>query len=222
MEKKNNKKRIGLKIFATIAIIVAILAILFFINFVRNLIIIDDIIDKQSKLKGSTNYSFVSEYYNSYDTNDKLKIEHYYKDGKSIKVYSDNDSKITTWYDEETGETIYLNETNNQQTTTNSSFLIGNTLPYFQDVENKIYYAMASFIINSSIDGKDCYRIQNLSGISYVDKENGMILREISGSTVIDGKNYDCITDFKNWKFDELTDEDMERPDLTDYEVKSN
>ena len=60
MEKKNKKKRIGLKIFATIAIIVAILAILFFINFVRNLIIIDDIIDKQSKLKGSTNYSFVS------------------------------------------------------------------------------------------------------------------------------------------------------------------
>lgn len=221
-KKENNKKGIVLKVFASIVIIITVLAILFFINFVRNLVIINEIIDKQAKLKDSTNYSFVSESYNSNDTNDKLRIEHYYKDGKSIMVYSSNDSKIEVWYDEETGETIYLDETKKDQTTTNSSFLLGNTLPYFEDIENKMYYALSSLIVNSNIDGRDCYRIQGLSGVSYIDKENGMVLREISGSTVIDGKNYDSITDFKDWKFDELTDEEMERPDLTGYEATNN
>ena len=31
---------------------------------------------------------------------------------------------------------------------------------------------------------------------------------------VIDGKEYDCISEFKDWKFNELTDEDVTRPNL--------
>ena len=211
---KKEKKVILLRVFATIVIIIAVLAILFLINFVRNLVIINDMIEMQSSFKDSTNYSYVLENYNSSNINDKLRIEHYYKDGKNIMVYSSNGNKITVWNDEETGETIYLDETQKQETETNSAFLLGNTLPYFQDAENKIYYAMTSIITNSNMDGKDCYRLQNNGSITYINKEDGIIVREVSGNVVVNGKEYDNITDFKDWKFNELTDEDMEKPDL--------
>ena len=219
---KKPKKRIALKIFAGIAIIVAIVAVLFLINFVRNLVIINDIIAKEKEFKDSTNYSYTSIMYDSNDEENKVTIEHYYKDGKSKMVVDNGENKITVWYDEQTKENIFLNETIKEATVTTSEFMLGNELLYFQDEENKIYYAMTSFIINSNIDEKECYEIINLNDVSYINKEDGTVLKGVYKGAIVNDEKCDSITEYKDWKFNELTDEEMERPNLEGYEVTEN
>lgn len=219
---KKPKKRIALKIFAGIAIIVAIVAVLFLINFVRNLVIINDIIAKEKEFKDSTNYSYTAIMYDSNDEENKVTIEHYYKDGKSKMVVDNGENKITVWYDEQTKENIFLNETTKEATVTTSEFMLGNELLYFQDEENKIYYAMTSFIINSNIDEKECYEIINLNDVSYINKEDGTVLKGVYKGAIVNDEKCDSITEYKDWKFNELTDEEMERPNLEGYEVTEN
>lgn len=219
---KKPKKRIALKIFAGIAIIVAIVAVLFLINFVRNLVIINDIIAKEKEFKDSTNYSYTSIMYDSNDEENRVTIEHYYKDGKSKMVVDNGENKITVWYDEQTKENIFLNETTKEATVTTSEFMLGNELLYFQDEENKIYYAMTSFIINSNIDEKECYEIINLNDVSYINKEDGTVLKGVYKGAIVNDEKCDSITEYKDWKFNELTDEEMERPNLEGYEVTEN
>lgn len=219
---KKPKKRIALKIFAGIAIIVAIVAVLFLINFVRNLAIINDIIAKEKDFKYSTNYSYTSIMYDSNDEENRVTIEHYYKDGKSKMVVDNGENKITVWYDEQTKENIFLNETTKEATVTTSEFMLGNELLYFQDEENKIYYAMTSFIINSNIDEKECYEIINLNDVSYINKEDGTVLKGVYKGAIVNDEKCDSITEYKDWKFNELTDEEMERPNLEGYEVTEN
>lgn len=211
-----------LRFFAGIAIIVAIVAVLFLINFVRNLVIINDIIAKEKEFKDSTNYSYTSIMYDSNDEENKVTIEHYYKDGKSKMVVDNGENKITVWYDEQTKENIFLNETTKEATVTTSEFMLGNELLYFQDEENKIYYAMTSFIINSNIDEKECYEIINLNDVSYINKEDGTVLKGVYKGAIVNDEKCDSITEYKDWKFNELTDEEMERPNLEEYEVTEN
>lgn len=219
---KKTKKRIALKIFAGIAIIVVIIAVLFLINFVRNLAIINDIIAKEKDFKYSTNYSYTSIMYDSNDEENRVTVEHYYKDGKSKMVIDNGENKITVWYDEQTKENIFLNETTKEATVTTSEFMLGNELLYFQDEENKIYYAMTSFIINNNIDEQECYKIINLNDVSYINKEDGTVLKGVYKGAIVNDEKCDSITEYKDWKFNELTDEEMERPNLEGYEVTEN
>ena len=152
----------------------------------------------------------------------KVTIEHYYKDGKSKMVVDNGENKITVWYDEQTKENIFLNETTKEATVTTSEFMLGNELLYFQDEENKIYYAMTSFIINSNIDEKECYEIINLNDVSYINKEDGTVLKGVYKGAIVNDEKCDSITEYKDWKFNELTDEEMERPNLEGYEVTEN
>lgn len=40
-----------------------------------------------------------------------------------------------------------------------------------------------------------------------------------NGKIIKDGKEYPHITEYKNWKMDELTQEQMERSDITGYTI---
>ena len=164
MKEKTKKKKIGLKVLVIIAIIIVIIAVIVLINFIRNYVIINDIIEKESKFKDLTNYSYVSEYYSSNDENGKTVIEHYYKDGKTKMVVNNNEDRITVWYDEETKENIFLNETTKEATVTSSPFWLGTELLYFNEEDNKIYFALTSFITSEKIEVEVCYTLQN-SGI---------------------------------------------------------
>lgn len=219
MKEKTKKKKIGLKVLAIIAIIIVIIAVIVLINFIRNYVIINDIIEKESKFKDLTNYSYVSEYYSSNDENGKTVIEHYYKDGKTKMVVNNNEDRITVWYDEETKENIFLNETTKEATVTSSPFWLGTELLYFNEEDNKIYFALTSFITSEKIEGEECYTIQNSGIKASINKEDGTVAKSINGKSIVDGKEYDSITEYKNWQFDKLTDEDMARPDLTGYTV---
>ena len=49
-----------------------------------------------------------------------------------------------------------------------------------------------------------------------------MIVKEMNGKTVKNGKEFGYVSEFKDWKFNELTDIDVTRPNLIGYEVTNN
>lgn len=221
-ESKKDKKRIGFKILLGIVIVIVALVILFLINFIRNLVILNDLIAKELSFKNSTNYSYTSVYYDTSDEDNKVIIEIYYKDGKSKMILDSGKDKIIVWYDEKTKENIFLNEATKQASVTSSEDMLGDELLYFYDEDNKIYYAMTSFITNSEIDGQKSYKIVNSNDVSYINKEDGTVLKNVYKGAIVNDEKCDSVTEYKNWKFNELTEEEMERPNLAEYTVVNN
>lgn len=220
-KKKTSVKKVAFRIFEILAIAIAIIAILFIVNFVRNYTIINDIIEKQENIKNSTNYSYTTTMYNTVNE-DKVIIKHYYKDGKSKMKFNNGENDVTVWYDERTKENIFLDEKEKQANITSSEFMLGNELPYFRDEANIIYYSMTFFIINSNLNGKECYEIHDSNSISYVDKESGVLLKEVQKNVKIDDKKCESITEYDNWSFEELSEEEMDNPDLSGYTIVNN
>lgn len=220
-KKKTSVKKVAFRIFEILAIAIAIIAILFIVNFVRNYTIINDIIEKQENIKNSTNYSYTTTMYNTVNE-DKVIIKHYYKDGKSKMKFNNGENDVTVWYDERTKENIFLDEKEKQANITSSEFMLGNELPYFRDEANIIYYSMTFFIINSNLNGKECYEIHDSNSISYIDKESGVLLKEVQKNVKIDDKKCESITEYDNWSFEELSEEEMDKPDLSGYTIVNN
>lgn len=220
-KKKTNKKKILVRLFEILVIIIAIIGVLFIVNFVRNYTIINDIMKKQKIIKNSTNYTYTTVMYNTVN-DDKVIINHYYKDGKSKMRYNNGESDVTVWFDERTKENIFLDEKDKQANITSSEFMLGNELPYFRDEANIIYYSITSFIVNGNLDGKECYEIHDSNSVSYIDKESGVLLKEVQKNVKIDGKECESITEYSNWSFEELSDEEMDKPDLTGYTIVNN
>lgn len=54
----------------------------------------------------------------------------------------------------------------------------------------------------------------------WVNKETGLRVKEYNGTVEKDGVKYDQIIEYKDYKFDELTDEDLARPNLTGYTIQ--
>ena len=49
-----------------------------------------------------------------------------------------------------------------------------------------------------------------------------MIVKSINGKAVTNEEKVDSVSEFKDWKFNELTDIDITRPNLIGYEVTNN
>lgn len=219
-KEEKGKKRIGLKVLAIIAIIISVMAIFVLINFVRNLVIINDMIAKQEEFKNSTNYSYTATYYDSNNEENKVNVQISYKDGKSRMTVDNGKDEITVWYDEKTKESIFLNEGTKEATVTTSEFMLGDELLYFYEEDNKMYYALTSLIVNSNINGNDCYKIIHSNYNTYINKEDGTVQKDVYKGAIVNNEKCDTISEYSNWKFNELTDEYMAKPDLTGYTVK--
>ena len=101
--------------------------------------------------------------------------------------------------------------------------LSGNILGGLEDIHTYSLYEMNLFsklllstfthISSDKLNGRECYYIEQAKGWKlWVDKENGLILREANAS---------IITDY-SYKFDIVTDENIEKPDISDCELINN
>ena len=195
--------------------IIFILLIVFSIYIIRNYIILNKIYRNELKLSKYTNYSFVQENY----TDKTTRREIYYKDGKNILVTKIDNANIITWSDEETKETITVWPNTLKANIREDKIVTRNHIPVLVNEYNIFSLSLISHISSDSINGEECYVIKWDRAITYISKENGTILKDINGKQIIEGKEYDNIIEYKNWKFNELTDEEMSKPDLTEYEV---
>lgn len=218
-EKTTEKKHTVLKIILSIVII---LLIVFLVHFVRNYMIIQEISEKQANINKITNYSYTTEYYSTNNPEEKSITEKYYKDGKSIMVlHPKNQDAIIYWHDEETKETIILNPKKLTATIQQGAEgFLASTMPIVTPFTEEELKIACTFLISSEqVEEKKCYKINYGGAKTWIVKKDGLVAKCLNGKVTIDGKDYDTITDYKDWKENQLTDEDMARPNLIGYTV---
>lgn len=209
------KKKV-LKIILGIIVLIVIACAIYFI---RNYIIINKIATKQSEITSSNNYSYISELYTG---EDKTVIEYYYKDGININILKKNNIESEViWYDENNKEQITMQVDKLTANVSNTENGFKCSMPS-QIVENnindKIDLALRSLISYDEVNGEKCYAIKRFIGVTttipYVSVKNGEVLK----IALPDNK----AIEYKEFKINNLTDEDVKRPDLTDYKVTYN
>ena len=47
-------------------------------------------------------------------------------------------------------------------------------------------------------------------------------MKNVYKGDIVNDEKCDSVTEYKNWKFNELTEKEMERPNLAEYTVVSN
>ena len=214
VEKKDKKHRV----LKTILMVIIVALVLFLIHFVRNYIIVDNILAKQKDLNKATNYSLKIEYKNSNTT-----MEFYRKDNVMMLIKNSDTGKVVIWSDKDKKESIFLNmkdltATVNKEAIIDSLYDI-KPLGLIRNSETTRGFEFLYFITSEKVNGIDCYKITWImeEETAWYNKENGRLVK-----TVTDGQKEDYVTEYSNWKFNELTDEDMSRPNLMGYEIKTN
>lgn len=213
----------GKKVYKVILIFFLVLLLLFIIHFVRNYIIISKIATKQDEISKSTNYSYTMNFSNL-KTGETSVMDFYCKDNRSITIMGD----YLFWYDEDTGEQIVINTVElSANVFENDDTPVKAYLPIL-DVSNnfgdKIKQALFSFITYDTVEDEKCYVINTIIGVKstipYISVENGTLLKLITGK--VENSDEYSVIEYTNWKINEVTDEIVERPDLTTYEVIYN
>lgn len=212
MEDKCNKKTIIIRI---IMIILIIVLAIFCILTLRKFIIFNNI-EKIAKDKiNSTNYYIerVSKVgdsitlMKSYNKDENYISESNYistnNDDKERKIiiYKNNDEKISIIQSGEDKIAFTDSETLMGKVSLDTIGLNG------MSTSDKLLLSVTSKITSEEYNDKECYVVEPASTWKlWIDKETGLVIREENGMTVQDNL----------YKFDEVTDEDMVKPDISD------
>lgn len=196
-----------------ILILIIILIIAYFIFFVRNLIILNNIKDIMTQTEGSNNYSYTSI---SNDENGRTTTVSYYKNQNVERTdLNTNNNKAVIWYDSTTDEKVFSVPDAKKATI---EYVANNEmvrLPYVSEIqsENGVpLLSLMSIIYSEEYNSTECYVIcYGGTEKIWVSKENGLVVKRESkvGSEI-------NTVEYKNFKFGNVQ---IYKPDLTDYEV---
>ena len=192
-----------------------IILILFFVNTIRNYIIIGKINKNQLEYENSTNYSYKRLDSSTKKDDEVIITDVYRKDNISI---IDNSKSGKIWYNSETKEAIFMNTDNEVTKETELESIIGNELPFETkelSIKDKIFLAMKSIIISKKLDDEKCYYVINgFYSKTYYSQENGVPVKSICGTIVKSGKKYKNIIEIKGFKNNNLTNDDLAKPTI--------
>lgn len=217
MEETKKSHKVRNIIFIILAIIlVAVLAV--GIYYGRKYFMVQDLLSKQASLKNCTNYSFTTE---DESSESKQTIDYKIKDQKQLLTIHSEEENYAMWYDSETKELISVSldfqfATVSQMEDSNSFTIT--SMPLITDEDAQWILTFSAEIASVKINGIDCYQLKMDETTQYYAKENGLLMRS-ENSVVIDGQKYDSIINLKNWQINSLTEDDMSRPDLSNYTV---
>ena len=221
MEKKK------IKLWKKILIIIIILVILLLIHIVRNLIIINSISSKLSKLENSDNYKLTSY---SYNGNNFTIMHYYFKNGKSLEknilISSDGNQKleVVKIFDGENRETYTISDDKGVNFIDSEKY--SEIMRFFNELDtgsfwNNIIMATITRISSQECNGKKCYMATTLFPNDhyrlYYDKETGLMVRdETSSFSTEDDIKVNCIKD-SFYEFDVVTDNDLIDSNISEY-----
>lgn len=213
MEKKKMKlwPKIILGVFAIVIILSIIVVML-------NNIIVNKIAAKQRENVNEKNYSYTVQSNSTENTMTKI----YYKDGTRIYVIQNNDRSAIMWSDSNTKEMIAMVPNTLKATIAKYDGYDLASIPYLLDEAMSRILKFSSIITSDTVNGEECYKVSSLGQKLWFSKSTGMIVKEMNGTVVKDGKVMGYVSEFKDWKFNQLTDIDVTRPNLIGYEVTNN
>ena len=213
MEKK--KMKLWLKIvLGVLAVVIVLLTIIVMVNNS----IINKIVAKQKENVNRQNYSYTVQSNSSENTMTKI----YYKDGTRIYVIQNNDRSAIMWSDSNTKEMIAMVPNTLKATIAKYDGYDLASIPYLLDEDMSRILKFSSIITSDTVNGEECYKVSSLGQKLWFSKSTGMIVKEMNGTVVKDGKEMGYVSEFKDWKFNQLTDIDVTRPNLIGYEVTNN
>lgn len=213
MEKK--KMKLWLKIvLGVLAVVIVLLTIIVMVNNS----IINKIVAKQKENVNRQNYSYTVQSNSSENTMTKI----YYKDGTRIYVIQNNDRSAIMWSDSNTKEMIAMVPNTLKATIAKYDGYDLASIPYLLDEDMSRILKFSSIITSDTVNGEECYKVSSLGQKLWFSKSTGMIVKEMNGTVVKDGKEMSYVSEFKDWKFNQLTDIDVTRPNLIGYEVTNN
>ena len=213
MEKK--KTRLWPKIvLGVLAVVIVLLTIIVMVNNS----IINKIVAKQQENVNRQNYSYTVQSNSSENTMTKI----YYKDGTRIYVIQNNDRSAIMWSDSNTKEMIAMVPNTLKATIAKYDGYDLASIPYLLDEAMSRILKFSSIITSDTVNGEECYKVSSIGQKLWFSKSTGMIVKEMNGTVVKDGKEMGYVSEFKDWKFNQLTDIDVTRPNLIGYEVTNN
>ena len=213
MEKK--KMKLWLKIvLGVLAVVIVLLTIIVMVNNS----IINKIVAKQKENVNRQNYSYTVQSNSSENTMTKI----YYKDGTRIYVIQNNDRSAIIWNNSNTKEMITIVPNLLKATVQKYDSDDSTSIPYLLDASMSRALKLSSIITSDTVNGEECYKVSSIGQKLWFSKSTGMIVKEMNGTGVKDGKEIGYVSEFKDWKFNQLTDIDVTRPNLIGYEITNN
>ena len=213
MEKKKMKlwPRIVLGVLAIVIVLMIILIMI-------NNSIINKIIAKQRENVNEKNYSYTVQSNSSENVMTKI----YYKDGIRVYAIQNNDKSVIMWKNYNTNEMITMVPNVLKATVEKYDGYDSTSIPYLFDESMSRTLKLFSIITSDTVNGEECYKVSSLGQKLWFSKSTGMIVKSINGKAVTNEEKVDSVSEFKDWKFNELTDIDITRPNLIGYEVTNN
>ena len=213
VEKK--KKHTGLKI---VLILIIIAIVLFLVHYLRNYIIVSKIFNERAKYKDVTNYSYCN---TQNEGEDAVKTEYYKKDNTAV-IFIKN-RNFLVWSNKDLNQSIILNYDKMEAIVRPDVFLEGTidstpvdngvaVLGMLKDAQMYKGFSFVYFITSEKINGVDCYKVSIGKEKAWYSKENGMLVKYINGS---------LDADYSDWKFNEVKDEDVARPNLMGFTIEN-
>ena len=217
VKSKKLKKKSKHTFLKLILILIIILIIAYFVFFIRNYLIINDIRNKASKYNNITNYSYIT--LNKYENDSSTAITFIRKDNNiryEIVDTNKEENTITIWKDLDTKEAITSFPYQKVAIKSNEEDVINiaGTVPFeFAYYGNEINgLGLFSLIYTEEYNDKECYVID--LGDNYkkwIEKDTGLILKTQNGE--------DYVTQVLNVETNSV--EEIYKPDLTGYEIKN-
>lgn len=213
MEKKKTRlwPKIILGVFAIVIVLLTIIVMV-------NNSIINKIVAKQKENVNRQNYSYTVQSNSSENTMTKI----YYKDGTRIYVIQNNDRSAIMWNNSNTKEMITIVPNLLKATVQKYDSDDSTSIPYLLDESMSRALKLSSIITSDTVNGEECYKVSSIGQKLWFSKSTGMIVKEMNGTGVKDGKEIGYVSEFKDWKFNQLTDIDVTRPNLIGYEITNN
>ena len=124
---------------------------------------------------------------------------------RKIIIYKNNDEKISIIQSGE--DKIAFTDSETLMGKVNLDSIGLNSM----STSDKLLLSVTSKITSEEYNDKECYLIEPASTWKlWIDKETGLVIREENGMTVQDNL----------YKFDEVTDADMVKPDISDCKIQ--
>ena len=210
MEKKK------MKLWKKILIALLILLILFALLVLRNFIIISQLVESSKEFADKTNFVAVVQSLQGGNVNI---LKSYNKDGnylttmkaygkdiqneRGLTVYNKDNDKIAVIYSEQNKVALLNESIVGEVNVVNAFSTIDNTIKQLQ-------IAIMSRITTDNCNNIECYLIEVDKWKMWVDKDSGLIVREINGGFVTE----------RFYEFDIVKDDDIIKPDTSDCEIQ--
>lgn len=208
-----NKK---MKLWKKLLIIVLILCAILSIFIIRKFIIITNLVNESKEYADKTNYLAAVQSLQNGTVN---MLKSYNKDGNyltTMRVYGKDikGERGLTRYKKDSEE-IGIIQSGQEKVAILDGTVIGevNVVNIFSTLDNtmqQLQFAIMSRITTDNYNNIECYLIEVDNWKMWVDKDTGLIIREINGGFVAE----------RFYEFDIVKDEDIIKPDISDCKIQ--